>query len=333
MPKSANRAGALKLVYQGGECDNPQSESDLDVMSNKQPKMIVLFADVSGSARLFERLGDTEAAYAVERCVKRMERSIAGQGGRTVNVSGGELLAAFESAEEACHAAVNMQLRVSKLPPVSGLKLTIRIGLHVGAGEADGQAINGDSVAMVKRIASMARIDQILASSPLIAEFPKQTSILSRPKPDLGRVEDGANSFDLVEIDWLSHEENQRKYGVTIDSTPSQFMADVDRLCIRYHGDAFLLDEKSPFLTMGRDPSSKLLIVDRKASRAHGRIERRNNCYFYVDSSTNGSYVISGDQGEIMVRRKEIELKGNGRISFGASMNDPKADFADFEHL
>ena len=33
------------------------------------------------------------------------------------------------------------------------------------------------------------------------------------------------------------------------------------------------------------------------------------------------------------VRRKEIELKGNGRISFGASMSDPKADFADFEHL
>ncbi|HYO26771.1 MAG TPA: hypothetical protein VER68_00740, partial [Azonexus sp.] len=80
MAKSASRAGALALAYSGGECDNPQPESDLDVMSKKQPKMTVLFADVSGSARLFERLGDTEAAYAVERCVKRMERSIAGQG-------------------------------------------------------------------------------------------------------------------------------------------------------------------------------------------------------------------------------------------------------------
>jgi hypothetical protein len=262
-----------------------------------------------------------------------MERSIAGQGGRTVNVSGGELLAAFDSAEEACRAAVNMQLRVSKLPPVSGLKLTIRIGLHVGAGEADGQTISGDSVAMVKRIASMARIDQILASSPLISEFPKQTAILSRPKPDLGRVEDGANSFDLVEIDWLSHDENQHKHGVTIDSTPSQFLADVDRLCIRYHGNAFLLDEKSPFLTMGRDPSSKLLIVNPKASRSHGRVERRNNSYFYIDSSTNGSYVSVGGQNEVMVRRREIELKGSGRICFGGSASDPKADFAEFEHL
>jgi len=333
MPKPASHESALKLVHPRGECDNRQSDSDLDAMSNKQPRMIVLFADVSGSARLFERLGDTEASYAVERCVKRMERSIAGQGGRTVNVSGGELFAAFESAENACHAAVNMQLRVSKLPPVSGLKLTIRIGLHVGAVEADGHTITGNSITMVKRIASKARIDQILASSPLIDEFPQQTPILSRPKPELGRVPDGAKGLDLVEIDWLSHDDNQRKLGVTIDPTPSQFLADVDRLCIRYHGDAFLLDEKSPFLTMGRDPVSKLLIVDRKASRTHGRVERRNNSYFYIDSSTNGSYVSVGGQNEVLIRRREIELKGSGRISFGGSASDPKADFAEFEYL
>ena len=333
MPKPASRESALKLVRPRGECDNDRSDSDLDAMSNKQPRMIVLFADVSGSARLFERLGDTEASYAVERCVKRMERSIAGQGGQTVSVSGGELLAVFESAENACQAAVNMQLRVSKLPPVSGLKLTIRIGLHVGAVEADGQTIIGNSVTMVKRIASKARIDQILASSPLIDEFTRQTTILSRPKPELGRVPDGAKGLDLVEIDWVSHEENQHKHGVMIDSTPSQFMADIDRLCIRYQGNAFLLDEKSPFLTLGRDPASKLLIVSPKASRSHGRVERRNNAYFYIDSSTNGSYVTIGGHNEVLIRRREIELKGSGRISFGGSASDPKADFAEFEHL
>ena len=333
MPKPAGREAALKLVYPHGECDNQQPASDLDAMSNMRPKKIVLFADVSGSARLFERLGDTEASYAVERCVKRMERSIAGQGGQTTNVLGSELLAVFDSAEQACHAAANMQLRVSTLPPVSGLKLTIRIGLHFGAVEADGKMVAGETVAMVKRIAGLARIDQILASSLVIAEFPRHTTILSQPKPDLGRLEEGENSFDLVEIDWLNHDDNPRAASMTIDSTPSQFLADVDRLCIRYHGNAFLLDEKSPFLTLGRDPASKLLITDRKASRTHGRIERRNNAYFYIDSSTNGSYVSIGGQSEIMIRRREIELKGSGRISFGGSAGDPKADFAEFEHL
>ena len=77
-----------------------------------------MFADVSGSARLFQRIGDTEAAYAVERCVKRMERSIVGFRGETVKISGGELVAAFESAEDACQAAINMQLQRIRCPGV-----------------------------------------------------------------------------------------------------------------------------------------------------------------------------------------------------------------------
>ena len=298
MPQATSRQGsALKLVQPLEECDNPQSKSASDMMSDSQRRMILMFADVSDSARLFERLGDTEASYAVERCLKRMERAIAGYGGRTINVSSDGLLAVFESAEKACHAAVDMQSRVSKLPPVSGLKLTIRIGLHVGNLNADEETVTGSTVETAGRIAGKARIDQILASSLLIDELPRQTLILTRAMPDLGSIEEGGASFGLAEVDWLNHEDHQRKYGVTFDATPSQFLADINRLCIRYHGNAYLLDEKSPFLTLGRDPSSKLQIADRKASRAHGRIERRNNCYFYVDSSTNGSYVISGGQG------------------------------------
>lgn len=330
----ASRKGALKLVQSPGECDNSQLLPDLDVMTDTQRRLIVMFADVSDSARLFERLGDTEASYAVERCLKRMERAIAGYGGQAVEVSGDGLLATFESAEQACHAAIDMQSRVSKLPPVSGLKLTIRIGLHVGSIAVGKDTIKGSAIESTGRIAGKARIDQILASSLLIAELPKRTPILSRPMPDLGSLKEGETTFDLAEIDWLANEENQRKHeNIAVDPTPSQFLADVDRLCIRYRGNAFLLDEKSPLLTLGRDPSNKLVIVDRKASRQHGRIERRNNSYYYVDSSTNGSFLTIGSQGEVLLRRREIELKGNGRISFGASMSDPKADFADFEHL
>ena len=206
-------------------------------------------------------------------------------------------------------------------------------GLHIGLVNPDAETVTGETVETAGRIASKARIDQILASSLVIDQLPKQTLILSRAMPDLGSVLDGTANFGLAEVDWLHHDEHQRKYGVTFDATPSQFLTDIERLCVRYHGNAFLVDEKSPFLTLGRDPSSKLVIADRKASRTHGRIERRNNCYYYVDSSTNGSYVASGGQAEVMVRRKEIELKGNGRIAFGVSLSDPKADFADFEHL
>ena len=151
--------------------------------------------------------------------------------------------------------------------------------------------------------------------------------------PDLGRPKSCDRSCDPSEVVWHTHEEQRQKHGVSVDPTPSQIRGYVGRLGIRYRGNAFLLDEKSPTLTLGRGPASKLLIIDHKASRAHGRIERRTNSYFYIDSSTNGSYVSLGTQKEILVRQGEIELKGSGRICFGASGRDPKADYAEFEHL
>ena len=76
-------------------------------MSATQRKLIVMFADVSGSTALFERLGDKEAMHAVERCLKRMKRSIDGYKGKTIQVVGDELLGAFETPEDACQAAID----------------------------------------------------------------------------------------------------------------------------------------------------------------------------------------------------------------------------------
>ncbi|HEX6734099.1 MAG TPA: adenylate/guanylate cyclase domain-containing protein, partial [Azonexus sp.] len=120
-------------------------------MSATHHRMIVMFADVSGSAGLFERLGDTEAMHAVERCLKRMKRSIDGYRGRTIQIVGDELLAVFESAEDACQAAIDMQQRIADLPPVSGLKLTIRIGLHAGPVTEEGDKLSGEVVTNAAR--------------------------------------------------------------------------------------------------------------------------------------------------------------------------------------
>ena len=61
----------------------------------------MLFADASGSTKLcHERLGDTEALRAVDRCIKRMERAIDGFRA-AVKTIGDEVIATFETAEAA----------------------------------------------------------------------------------------------------------------------------------------------------------------------------------------------------------------------------------------
>lgn len=292
-------------------------------------KLIIMFADVSGSAGLFERLGDTEAVYAVERCLKRMNRSIGGYRGRTVQIMGDELLATFDTAEDACQAAIDMQQRIADLPPVSGLKLTIRIGLHAGTVDEDDGKLVGDVVDNAARIAGVARRGQILGSSAMVAGLPRPSVIAVKLLPELGTVPESGAALGLFEIHWPSHENG----GVSRSMAGPQSVMPADRLCVRYHGKAFLLDQKTPVLTLGRDLSCKLLIEDRKASRQHARIERRGDDFYLVDTSTNGCFVSLSGRQEVMVRRHELQLEGSGRICFGSSGNDPSADCADFEHL
>ncbi|MBU3695145.1 adenylate/guanylate cyclase domain-containing protein [Dechloromonas sp.] len=287
-------------------------------MSASPRNQVVMYADVAGSATLFERLGDTEAIHAVERCMKRMKRSIDGYRGRTMQTAGDELLAAFETAEDACQAAIDMQQRIADLPPVSGLKLTIRIGLHAGAiSEADGK-LSGEALASAARIAGIAQRDQILGSSTLVEQVPKNGVITVRPMPELGTVSENGWALNLFQILWQAHQ----------NPHPT-----AERLCVRYHGRAFLLDDKTPVLTLGRDLGNKLVIEDRKASRQHARIERRADGYYLVDTSTNGCFVALSGHQEHLVRRHEMLLEGSGRVCFGGSGNDPTSDHADFEHI
>jgi class 3 adenylate cyclase len=298
-------------------------------MSAPQRKLIVMFADISGSAGLFERLGDTEAMHAVERCLKRMKRSIDGYRGRTVQIIGDELLAAFETAEDACQAAIDMQQRISDLPPVSGLKLTIRIGLHCGMVTEDGDKLRGDVVTNAARIAGIARRDQILASSTLATTLGEHGTVSLRPMPDLGSIPENGDTLTIFQVHWTPHEISKGPHSSFEQSAAPKS----DRLCVRYHGKAFLLDDKTPVLTLGRDPGNKLVVDDRKASRQHARIEKRKDGYYLVDTSTNGCFVSLAGRQEVMVRRNEMLLEGIGRVCFGTSGNDPSADSADFEHL
>ena len=294
-------------------------------MSAESRKQFVMFADIAGSSQLFERLGDTEAMHAVERCLKRMRRSIDAFHGRTVQVVGDELLGAFETAENAAQAAVDMQQRVADIPPVSGLKLAIRIGLHVGmVAEKDGE-LTGEVITNAARIVGAARRDQILCSAHMVAELGPQTPLRLRPMPDIEGIPQGDGKFDIFQVEWSIH------------PIPGQFsvlsIMPATRLNVCYRNQNHLIDDKMRVLTVGRDPSNKISIDDRKASRAHARIEKRNSGFYLVDTSTNGSYVSFSGRHEVHVKHNEILLEGNGYISFGASRGDPNAPFAEFEYL
>jgi predicted component of type VI protein secretion system len=105
------------------------------------------------------------------------------------------------------------------------------------------------------------------------------------------------------------------------------------RLCVRYAGDVMVLDDKRTSLALGRDATCDLVIRDRRASRNHGKIERRGDKFVLSDISTNGTYVVVSGEPEYFLRREDMVLRGSGIIAFASSSESENADIAEFEYL
>jgi len=305
----------------------------------------IVRGEIIGGVRLGSRLGETEAAHAVERCLKRVERVVDGFRGRLVRSGSGQITAAFPTPEEASLAAIEMQRRVADLPPVSGVKLNIRLGVHEAEGEERASLI-------ATQLLELALPDQILCSREVLVDVAHSIGVRVR---DLHQLElSGGEAFQVMELIW--HELDDDDLPSTLTSTSLLALEDLERsagamnndqpppdfhplpdgqpkLCVRYRGKSHLLDEKTPFLTLGREHGNDVVIEDGKASRQHARIERRDGRYFFVDLSTNGTFITFAGEPEIFLRRESLPLRGAGLLCFGASGHDSKTEKAEFEQL
>ena len=116
----------------------------------------VLFADVAGSTRLYDTVGDSLAMSAIGNCLEIFRERTEATGGRVIKTIGDEVMSAFASADAAARAALQIQLRVDTLEPVSGNKLGVRIGFHYGPAVERGDDLFGDTVNLASRLADVA---------------------------------------------------------------------------------------------------------------------------------------------------------------------------------
>ena len=133
-------------------------------MAEQASEAAVLFADISGSTKLYESAGNAVAHAAVENCVNLMRQKTEAAKGRVVKTIGDEVMAIFPRADDAADAAIEMQLAVSALPPVGETALGIRVGFDYGAVlERDGEFF-GDAVSLASRLVGVATKGQIITA-------------------------------------------------------------------------------------------------------------------------------------------------------------------------
>jgi class 3 adenylate cyclase len=291
-------------------------------MTETQRKLCVLFADVCGSTRLYEKLGDSEALHAVDRCITRMERATAIYEGRVVKTIGDEVMAIFPSADAAFQAACEMQQRIDALPPVSGLKLTIRVGFHYGSALEGNNDVFGDTVNVAARIVGLAKGGQITTTGETVEQLSALLRQATRELDTLA-VKGKSEGVQVFEIIW------QESAELTMRVAPAA--AHPARLLLRHAGIEVQVESEREGLSFGRDAGNDFIIADRRASRSHARIERRIDRYVLIDQSTNGTYVTFDGELEFALKHEEVMLRGQGRVAFGHSSRDSNAEVVEFQ--
>jgi len=282
--------------------------------SSEPQDLAVLFADVSGSTRLYETVGDALALTSIGRCLELVGAACAGHGGRVVKTIGDEVMAVFPSVDEAAMAAAEMQARISELDPVGGARLAIRVGFHVGPAIEVSGDVFGDSVNVAARMTALAKAQQVILSadtaaalSPLIRARTRQIDLLT--------VKGKQQDIAICELIWQSSEADL----TALSTRPIRHRE--ARIRLSYASREIELGETRSSVTLGRDQQNDVVIGDKMASRMHARIERRRDKFVLIDQSSNGTYVRIDGEPEIQVRREEMILRGRGRVSFGHSHN------------
>lgn len=275
--------------------------------------MVVLFADISDSSRLYRELGDAKASALVVDLLAQLATIVNGQAGQVVDQIGDELMCSFPDTAAAIRSAVKMQLSTRSFARShpNGRNMAIRIGLHCGDGlEKDGKPV-GDPVYIAKRLTDQAKGDQILMSEQSREKtaheefgfrFVEETTLKGQAEP--------TRIYELV---WDMTDATEL---VTNDKTSTQPIAVGLELLTPHHLRQSISDGHS--ITIGRATPAILVIDHTTVSRLHARIEGRKGRFVLTDMSTNGTFVQSStDKEPNFVRRDDIGLVGFGMIGLG----------------
>jgi class 3 adenylate cyclase len=283
----------------------------------------VLFADIAGSTKLYEVLGDATAKAMIDEALVEMSAVTARHGGRVIKTIGDEIMCVFDGADRGFIAATDLQNRVDKLPVVNGAKRRIRIGFHAGTVIEENGDVFGDTVNTAARMAGLAKGMQIITTRTTVDMLSPALRMGTRDIAALA-VKGKADDLAVCEVLW------QESDDLTMTAPSVNLPQSQSVLILRHSGREIVMNQTRPAASLGRDASGDIVIADPKASRNHARIERRRDKFFLADQSTNGTFVTFTGEVELSLRREELMLRGSGSIVFGHSASESSVETVEF---
>ncbi|MDS4042453.1 MAG: adenylate/guanylate cyclase domain-containing protein [Candidatus Competibacter sp.] len=289
--------------------------------SQQQVSATVLFADICGSTRLFERFGDLDARRIETRVLDLLTTKTEANGGTVIKTIGDEIMSRFPDAQQAVRAACEMHQALRDDPDLDELNIAIKVGLHHGPVLVEKNDVFGDAVNIAARMVSLAKADQIITTRETVGFLAADLRDMTR---SLGqsRVRGKQDEMEIVEVIWhdttsLTQMSNSR------EELHSLLFA---RLVLEYQGRSIELVPGLQSFTIGRGEKNNLVVDRELVSRSHAAIEFRQGKFILVDQSTNGTYLLLENGARLFVRREEFTLHDRGIICLGQAVSEQNPD-------
>ncbi len=280
----------------------------------KDTELAILFADVVGSTRLYELMGDLRARDMVAICIDVMRSATEEHHGTVIKTMGDEVMSTFPSADDALNAAAQMQQQITEHAQlkVDGQPVAIRIGCHFGPVVLENRDVFGATVHTANRMTSQAKAGQVITTAATVDRLSPKWRAAVR-QIDIATLKGQGAEVALYEALWATEDVTSMIPQIPMGSRATRTM----QLHLQVDGHEVTLNEQNPNATIGRAEDNTLIVKGNLISRLHCRIEISRNKFVLVDQSTNGTFVQTEGGEEAFVRRDSLQIKGQGMIGLG----------------
>jgi len=278
----------------------------LFIMNEKT--LVIFFSDIVGSTTMYEQLGDQAAQQMVSKSLKGMISEVQNNGGTLIQTVGDEVMAHFPNADFAFNAAVSIQLRQQRMPS------KVRIGFHYGDVIENNGDYFGNAVNVAARMAARAIANEIMTTKQTVellsARNHKNVRFLST-----STVKGKNELLSIYEVLWEPEPEEDLTRMVRPKLKPISIQE--AELELVYQKSVFRVNSTDSYLSIGRSDENNITINESHVSRKHAKIELKNSRFILTDTSSNGTFVISGNNKSTKIVRESFELVGSGSIELG----------------
>ena len=287
----------------------------------------VVFADLMGSTGVFETIGSARASKVVTGLTQWIGEICIAHNGQVIKTLGDGVLAVFPKAPDAVSAVVDMQRSHQKriANASAGTRMPIRVGVARGEVEfVDGDCY-GDAVNVASRLSDLSGPHQIWANASSLEKATESDGVRFRPLGPI-TIRGRGEPCSVFQVEW---HENLSSDFLTMQATLDSQRDRLEKDLLGGEIELVWLDVRKRFRSaqlpvhIGRVSQAEFVVNDPRVSRAHARIDWRNGSILLVDVSTYGSWVrFSGGGADLLLRREECVLHGEGEIALGASFSD-----------